>query len=114
MTHYAWSNFPVERNEFGQTTKTIKAGDEVSQSDLNVSDEDWEELLEVGAVREEKYPDVEPGQSPAEYMAAHPEELEEDAPLEPSPASQVKSQSAPPPPLKPAPSSTESKPAENK
>jgi hypothetical protein len=74
MTYYAWSNFPVERNEFGQPTKTIKAGEKISQSDLSVSDEEWEELVNIGAVREEEYPDVGPSESPAEWAAANPEE----------------------------------------
>ncbi len=73
-TYYAWSNFPVEHNEFGQPTKTIKAGEKISQSDLGISDEDWEELIALGAVREEEYPDVGTMESPAEYQAAHPEE----------------------------------------
>jgi hypothetical protein len=92
-TYYAWSNFPTERNEFGQTTKTIKPGDKVTQQDLDVSDDEWNELIELGAVREEEYPDTDPGQSPAEYALTHPDE---EAPIEPSPATQVT------PPLTPA------------
>jgi hypothetical protein len=65
---YAWNNFPVEVNEYGQPTKTIKVGDAVSQSDLDVSDEDWEEYIATGAVREEEYPDVPADVSPAEYQ----------------------------------------------
>lgn len=96
-TYYAWSNFPVERNEYGQTTKSIKAGEKISQSDLNVSDEEWEGLIEAGAVREEEYPDAGPTESPAEYAAAHPEEEEEEAqsqqkaqPQQPKPPEQPK------------------------
>lgn len=67
---YAWSNFPVEHDEkSGQVTKTIKAGEPISQSDLGVSDEEWAYLLETGAVSEEEYPDVPPTVSPAEYQA---------------------------------------------
>lgn len=64
----AWSKFETERNEQGQPTKTIMPGDTVSQSDLGVSDEEWEYLVETGAVREEEYPDVPDDVSPAEYQ----------------------------------------------
>jgi hypothetical protein len=65
---YAWSNFVTERNEAGQATKTIKPGDAVSQADLGVEDEEWEYLVETGAVREEEYPDIPDDVSPAEYQ----------------------------------------------
>jgi hypothetical protein len=85
-TYYAWSNFPVEHNDFGQPTKTIKAGEKISQSDLKISDEDWENLIELGAVREEEYPkDLGTMESPAEYLAAHPPEAEETPPAAPAP-----------------------------
>jgi hypothetical protein len=97
-TYYAWSNFPVEHNDFGQPTKTIKAGEKISQSDLKVSDEDWENLIELGAVREEEYPkDLGTMESPAEYLAAHPEEAEEAPPAPPAqPAQQSQPASKPP------------------
>jgi len=68
MGYYAWTNFPVERDEWGKTTKVIKPGDSVSQSDLGVSDEEWADLVEVNAVSEEEYPDIPDHQSPAEYL----------------------------------------------
>ena len=68
-TMYAWTNFDVERNEYGQTTNVIHVGDVVTQADLKVSDEDWEELIASGAVREEEYPeDVPSGMSVAEFL----------------------------------------------
>jgi hypothetical protein len=67
-SYYAWSNFPVERNEWGQPTKIIKVGDSVSASDLGVSKEEFEELIAVGAVSEEEYPDIPASVSPAEYQ----------------------------------------------
>src|SRR4051794_24842024 len=57
-TYYAWSKFKKEQNEWGQVTKWINVGDQISQSDIDASDEDWQELIDVGAVREEEYPDV--------------------------------------------------------
>jgi hypothetical protein len=65
--YYAWSNFPVERNEWGQPTKVIEVGDSISMSDLGVSKEEWEALIESGAVSEEEYPDIPDSVSPAEY-----------------------------------------------
>lgn len=67
-TYYAWTNFETERNEYGQVTKVVTAGDTVSQSDLGSSDADWEELLTIGAIREEEYPDIPENVSPAEYL----------------------------------------------
>lgn len=64
----AWSKFNTEVNEYGQPTKTIMPGESVSQSDLGVSDEEWEYLVETGAVREEEYPDIPADVSPAEYQ----------------------------------------------
>jgi len=64
---YAWTNFDIERNEWGQTVNVIHVGDEVSQSQLNISDEEWEGLIASGNVREEEYPDVPADVSPAEY-----------------------------------------------
>lgn len=65
---YAWSKFNTEVNEFGQPTKTIMPGESVSQSDLGVDDAEWEYLVESGAVREDEYPEVPEGVSPAEYQ----------------------------------------------
>jgi hypothetical protein len=73
-TYYAWSNFPVEFNEWGQATKTIKVGEKITQSDLKVTDEDWQGLIDVGAVSTDKYPEVDANVSPAEFYAANPEE----------------------------------------
>lgn len=67
-TYYAWSNFKVEHNKEGQVTKWIRCGETVSQSDLSVSDEDWQELINVGAVRTQEYPPVPSSVAPAEYF----------------------------------------------
>jgi hypothetical protein len=66
-SYYAWSNFPVEYDEHGVVTKTIAVGDSVSQGDLDISDEEWEYLIETGAVSEDEYPDIPDHVSPAEY-----------------------------------------------
>ena len=57
MTYYAWSNFVVERNEHNQPTKTIECGGKITQSALGVSDGDWKDLIDAGAIREEPYPE---------------------------------------------------------
>jgi predicted glycosyl hydrolase (DUF1957 family) len=67
-TTYAWSNFAVDKNEWGQVTKWIRVGDEVTQDALKVTDLDWQEFLDLGVVREQPYPDVAPQVSPTEYF----------------------------------------------
>jgi hypothetical protein len=67
-TFYAWNNFDVERDEWGRSVNRINVGEEISQSKLKISDEEWQELVDIGAVREDKYPeDLPPDKAPAEY-----------------------------------------------
>jgi hypothetical protein len=89
---YAWSRFATDINEWGQVGKYIEPGDEVSQDDLGVSDDEWQELQDVGAVREEAYPDVDAGESPAQYYLENPDEAPEVAVDEstPMPEAQAK------------------------
>jgi len=68
MPYYAWTNFDVERNEFGQTTNVIRVGESVTQDALKISDDDWADLIATGAVREQEYPDIPADVSPAEYF----------------------------------------------
>jgi hypothetical protein len=67
-TYYAWSNFDVERNEWGQPKKTIKVGEEVTQEALGVSDLDWQEYIDLGVVRTQPYPDIPYQTAPTEYF----------------------------------------------
>lgn len=79
-TYYAWSKFKKEVNEWGQVTEWINPGDSVSQGDLDVGDDEWQYLIDSGAVREEEYPEnLPPDVSPAEYYAANPEEAQKAA-----------------------------------
>lgn len=71
---YAWSKFKADVNEWGQVNKWIMPGDEVSQSDLGISDEEWKGLVESGAVRDDPYPDIAADVAPAEHYADHPED----------------------------------------
>lgn len=66
--YYAWTNFVTERNEHGQPVKTLKAGEEVTQQDLEISEQDWDQLIQTGAVRPQPYPDIPESLSPAEYF----------------------------------------------
>jgi hypothetical protein len=66
MAWYAWS--PIRKTvdtDSGKTAEDIKVGDTVSKSDLK---DDWDYLVESGAVREQKYPDIPDFQSPTEYF----------------------------------------------
>lgn len=67
-TYYAWSTFPVEFNEYGNVTNSIKPGDQIKKSDLKCSDEEWEEYIDRGIVSEEQYPQTPQGISPVEYF----------------------------------------------
>jgi hypothetical protein len=53
-SYYAWSNFTTEDGE------AVAPGDTVTQAQLGLSDEDWEALVEGGAVREEEWPILDP------------------------------------------------------
>jgi|SRR5215469_2863195 len=54
---YAWSNFQADfDDETRKFKKIIKPGDEVSQGDLGVEDDEWESILASGAVRDQEYP----------------------------------------------------------
>lgn len=74
MTHYAWTKIKKEVNEWGRVTKWINPGDEVSQSDLKINDDDWKDLVATGAVREDEYPDVSSQVAPNDYFREHPEQ----------------------------------------
>jgi hypothetical protein len=65
---YAWTTFRTEIDENGQTKKAVKPGEEVTQSKLGVSNDEWDYLIENGAVREDEYPDIEDTKSPAEHI----------------------------------------------
>lgn len=67
---YAWNNFVTEVNEYGQPVKRIMPGDKISAAELNISDEEFENLVSLGAVRDEPYPDIPKDVSPAEYERA--------------------------------------------
>lgn len=68
---FAWSNFTVERNEYGQPTRVIKPGEKITQKDLDVGDADWQAFIDAGAIREESYPEDLPSHvSPAERKRA--------------------------------------------
>jgi|SRR5580765_3729328 len=96
---YAWSKFKKEVNEWGQVTEWIMPGDKISQGDLGVSDEEWESLVETGAVREDEYPDVPADVPPAQ---AEKEEAQQEAVVEEL-KMQVKEEEEAPPKPEPTP-----------
>lgn len=77
-THYAWSDLynggesVTRRNANGsevrliQSRNIINRGEEVSQGDLGVSDEEWAALIHTGSVRPYPVPD-----SADEYLSPH-------------------------------------------
>jgi|SRR5215472_14596219 len=52
MADVSWSTFPVGDHP----SEYIHPGDDISQSDLDVSDEEYAELKALGAIREVPYP----------------------------------------------------------
>jgi hypothetical protein len=59
-TFYAWGPIVTKRNE-DMSWDTIEAGKKVTPGDLGYKDEKdrrWLQLVESGAVREAKYPDI--------------------------------------------------------
>lgn len=61
--YYAWSVFVTEYNDYGQAKKTIQPGEEITQKDINVSKEEWDNLIAVGAVRDNHINVVEEAES---------------------------------------------------
>jgi hypothetical protein len=69
-TYYAYSTFNTEVDEWGRVQKSIKPGEEVSQSDLGVDDETWAEYVKSGVVSTVPHPeDMMDGESPNEAFA---------------------------------------------
>lgn len=68
-TYYAYSTFNTEVDEWGRVQKSIKPGDEVSQSDLAVDDETWQGFIDSGVVSTVPHPETQPGESPNEAFA---------------------------------------------
>lgn len=71
-TYYAFTpiRYGAEVDEASGAITSIKekaVGETVSQSDLGLSDDQWEQLVESGAVRNYEYPPVEGDQTPAMY-----------------------------------------------
>jgi hypothetical protein len=53
---YAWSTLTAQEADDKGRYKTFKPGDEVSAGDLGLDDDEFNELVAVGAVREDEYP----------------------------------------------------------
>lgn len=60
MSYYTWApiRYGVEKDDKGNITQVLVrgVGKEVSQDDLDMSDQDWNYLISVGAIREQEYP----------------------------------------------------------
>jgi hypothetical protein len=83
-TYYAYSRFDTKINKWGRIEKSIHPGDEVTQSDLKASDEDWAEYIKLGVVSRVPYPDTRPGETPNDVFlrednALADDKLDEDA-----------------------------------
>lgn len=65
-TYYAWS--PIRHGAADGTVTQIKVGEEVSAKDLGVSDEEFQEYIDSGAVRTKKYPDIDASLAPAQHL----------------------------------------------
>src|SRR4029077_4588950 len=67
---YAWSTLTASEADDKGRRKTFHPGEEVSAGDLGIDDEDFDELLASGAVREQEYPLTDPTdpRSPVEFV----------------------------------------------
>ena len=71
---YAWSRivYGAEKDDDGNVigSKSVAPGDSVSQSDLDVSDEEWQSLVDQEVVREYPFPESlqDPYLSPRQIM----------------------------------------------
>lgn len=54
-TYYAWSQFRITKDD---KRVVIKEGEEVTASKLDVSDDEFQGLVENGSVRTTEYPDA--------------------------------------------------------
>jgi len=70
-TYYAWSEIQVgtPADESEEKVKKVKQGETVSASSLGIPDEEFESLVESGAIKTEEYPELPEGYtgSPAQY-----------------------------------------------
>lgn len=55
MAYYAWS--PIRYGKGDNQIGTIAVGEEVTKNKINASNEEWDILVDSGAIRERKYPD---------------------------------------------------------
>jgi hypothetical protein len=60
-TYYAWSNIVA-----GDVT--INVGKEVSQSDVDIEDSEWDDWVSGGVVRQQPYPSALTGRAPNDYF----------------------------------------------
>src|SRR5215831_21022346 len=81
MADVSWSTFPVG----GHPSEWIRPGDDVSASDLDITDDEYEELKALGAIRDVPYPipKNDSGEfvylgSPREYALAQLEKLSDE------------------------------------
>jgi hypothetical protein len=64
-TLYAYSTFNTKVNEWGRVEETIQPGERITRDDLEVSDEEWDYMLQQGVISRVPYPrDLRPGESP--------------------------------------------------
>lgn len=108
--YYAWSNFVTDKDEWGNVKARLNVGDEVTADKLGGGDEEWQSLIDAGAVRTDKYPDLPSHISPAEAAIA---EENEDAGINVSlmedlPAVPAKSEEPPAPEPEPKPAAASS------
>lgn len=88
---YANSRFKKTVNEWGRVEEWIMPGDEISQDDLNVSDEEWQGLVDSGAVVDD-YPEAlknDPQTPPVDYYRNNPDEAPSSNLDESSPSAEV-------------------------
>lgn len=60
--YYVWSPLRV-----GNSSKVIGVGNRVTAESLKMTDEQFQELIDVGSIRKRQHPETQEGESPNDY-----------------------------------------------
>lgn len=83
MAYYAWSQInyaaDVDKDTGSRTVKSVKHGEEVTAQKLGLNKDQFQELVDSGAVRDRKFPDLPEGYTgtPREFFLKQAKETDE-------------------------------------
>lgn len=68
--YYLWSPMSLEVSDYGRVMKTAKVGEEVTADKLDLSKDQFKELIELGSIRTVPYPNIPDDVAPTEHFRA--------------------------------------------